>query len=338
MAIIIRSRSLTGLGPIGPTGVQGNQGPQGVQGNQGAAGTAGSISDYKNVWTTASAVTVSAATEQAITLTNSTNELVWTGTGSLTVSATGSYLITLKAIWTPTASGSGYRILTMKKNGILERSWYKNAAVATVSTYQNVAGLFYLTANDVLTFFYLNSQGNGTITGIEVRASKIGSGPKGDAVWLNGSGAPSSGTGSVGNYYVNNANGDYYEKTGSTTWTSRGNLKGTTGSQGIPGIQGTAGATITRTPSAISGTTTKTATFAAAHGLSVGMAISLSGITTPTSANESGYITAVTTSSPYQITYTKDGGLTGGSVTTLGSALVTAYYGYPSYTSLKTTS
>lgn len=152
MAIIIRSRSLTGLGPAGPAGAQGSQGPQGNQGSQGVAGPAGSISDYKNVWT-ASTVTVSATTEQAITLTNGTNELVWTGTNSLTVATTGSYLITLKAIWTPTASGSGYRILTMKKGGTTERSWYKNAAVDTVSTYQNVAGLFYLTAGNVLTFF-----------------------------------------------------------------------------------------------------------------------------------------------------------------------------------------
>ena len=335
MAIIIRSRSLTGLGPAGPAGVQGSQGPQGVQGNQGIAGPAGSISDYKNVWT-ASTVTVSAATEQAITLTNSTNELVWTGTGSLTVASTGSYLITLKAIWNPTASGSGYRILTMKKNGTLERSWYKNASVDTVSTYQNVAGLFYLTAGDVLTFFYLNSQGSGTITGIEVRASKIGSGPKGDAVWLNGSGAPSSGTGSVGNYYVNNTNGDYYEKTGSTTWTSRGNLKGATGAPGTIGATGASGATITRTTTSITGTTTKTANFAAAHGLSVGMAISLSGITTPSGNNESAYILTVPTTTSF--TYTSVAGTTITTPASGAGVTVTAYYGYPSYTSLKTTS
>lgn len=335
MAIIIRSRSLTGLGPAGPAGAQGSQGPQGNQGSQGVAGPAGSISDYKNVWT-ASTVTVSATTEQAITLTNGTNELVWTGTNSLTVATTGSYLITLKAIWTPTASGSGYRILTMKKGGTTERSWYKNAAVDTVSTYQNVAGLFYLTAGNVLTFFYQNSQGNGTIDGIEVRASKIGSGPKGDAVWLNGSGAPSSGTGSVGNYYVNNTNGDYYEKTGSTTWTSRGNFKGATGSQGIQGIQGTAGGTLTRTTTSITGTTTKTANFAAAHGLSVGMAISLSGITTPAGNNESAYILTVPTTTSF--TYTSAAGTTITSPASGAGVTVTAYYGYPSYTSLKTTS
>jgi hypothetical protein len=254
----------------------------------------------------------------------------------LTVASTGSYLITLKAIWNPTASGSGYRILTMKKNGTLERSWYKNASVDTVSTYQNVAGLFYLTAGDVLTFFYLNSQGSGTITGIEVRASKIGSGPKGDAVWLNGSGAPSSGTGSVGNYYVNNTNGDYYEKTGSTTWTSRGNLKGATGATGTIGATGASGATITRTTTSITGTTTKTANFAAAHGLSVGMAISLSGITTPSGNNESAYILTVPTTTSF--TYTSVAGTTITTPASGAGVTVTAYYGYPSYTSLKTTS
>jgi hypothetical protein len=335
MAIIIRSRSLTGLGPAGPAGVQGSQGPQGNQGSQGVAGPAGSISDYKNVWT-ASTVTVSATTEQAITLTNGTNELVWTGTNSLTVATTGSYLITLKAIWTPTASGSGYRILTMKKGGTTERSWYKNAAVDTVSTYQNVAGLFYLTAGDVLTFFYQNSQGNGTITGIEVRASKIGSGPKGDAVWLNGAGAPGVGTGSNGNYYVNNSNGDYYYKSGGSWGTSLGNFKGATGSQGIQGIQGTAGGTLTKTTTSITGNTTKTANFAAAHGLSVGMAISLSGITTPAGCNENAYILTVPTTTSF--TYTSAVSTAISSPASGAGVTVTAYYGYPSYTSLKTTS
>ena len=56
--------------------------------------------------------------------------------------------------------------------------------------------------------------------------------------WFTGAGAPSGGTGIVGDWYLNSSNGNYYEKTGSSTWTSRGNLRGPTGPQGIQGIQG----------------------------------------------------------------------------------------------------
>ncbi len=55
----------------------------------------------------------------------------------------------------------------------------------------------------------------------------VGSGPPGSpgddgTVWYNGSSAPSAGLGVVGDYYVNNTTGEYYEKTGATTWTLRG--------------------------------------------------------------------------------------------------------------------
>lgn len=53
--------------------------------------------------------------------------------------------------------------------------------------------------------------------------------------WHNGSGSPSGALGVVGDYYLNNDNGDYYEKTGSSTWTLRGNLEGPQGPQGPSG-------------------------------------------------------------------------------------------------------
>lgn len=56
--------------------------------------------------------------------------------------------------------------------------------------------------------------------------------------WFTGSGAPAGATGSVGDWYLDSATGDYYEKTGASTWTSRGNLRGP---QGIPGTPGAAG-------------------------------------------------------------------------------------------------
>jgi len=58
------------------------------------------------------------------------------------------------------------------------------------------------------------------------------------AKWLTGTSAPAAGTGAVGDWYINTTTSDIYEKTGSSTWTARGNLKG---AQGTTGTAGTAG-------------------------------------------------------------------------------------------------
>jgi microcystin-dependent protein len=56
-------------------------------------------------------------------------------------------------------------------------------------------------------------------------------------MWFTGSGAPAGGlAGSiVGDWYIDSVTGDYYEKTGSSSWTLRGNLKGPAGATGSPG-------------------------------------------------------------------------------------------------------
>jgi hypothetical protein len=51
-------------------------------------------------------------------------------------------------------------------------------------------------------------------------------------LWFNGSGAPAGATGAVGDMYINNDNGAYYEKTGVATWALRGNLVGPAGDTG----------------------------------------------------------------------------------------------------------
>jgi hypothetical protein len=68
-------------------------------------------------------------------------------------------------------------------------------------------------------------------------------GPAGSAGarWYSGTGAPSSGLGLIGDWYLNDANGDIYEKTGTTAWTLRDNLTGPQGIQGTQGIQGIQG-------------------------------------------------------------------------------------------------
>src|SRR5690606_16486313 len=58
------------------------------------------------------------------------------------------------------------------------------------------------------------------------------------AVWHTGAGAPATGLGVVGDFYLDSSNGDYYEKTGASTWTLQGNLKGATGDTGPTGPAG----------------------------------------------------------------------------------------------------
>src|SRR5690606_24273307 len=47
--------------------------------------------------------------------------------------------------------------------------------------------------------------------------------------WFNGTSNPASGTGVVGDWYVNTSTWNVYEKTGASTWTLRGNIKGAQG-------------------------------------------------------------------------------------------------------------
>ena len=62
------------------------------------------------------------------------------------------------------------------------------------------------------------------------------------SVWRSGSGAPAGGLGIVGDWYLNTANGDVYEKTGASAYTLRDNL---TGPQGEPGEAGEGGGGVT---------------------------------------------------------------------------------------------
>ena len=68
-------------------------------------------------------------------------------------------------------------------------------------------------------------------------------GPQGPAgtpgeKWYTGAGAPPGATGIVGDWYLDSVTGDYYEKTGTSAWTLRGNLKGPIGATGSQGPQG----------------------------------------------------------------------------------------------------
>ena len=55
------------------------------------------------------------------------------------------------------------------------------------------------------------------------------------ATWHTGLGVPSSGLGSIGDFYFRQSNGFVYEKTTASTWTYRSDLTGPQGEQGPPG-------------------------------------------------------------------------------------------------------
>ncbi|MBL4800746.1 MAG: collagen-like protein [Emcibacter sp.] len=59
--------------------------------------------------------------------------------------------------------------------------------------------------------------------------------------WLDGAGLPAGGLGTVGDYYLNGTNGDYYKKTGASAWTLQGNIAGADGDDGAPGTDGSDG-------------------------------------------------------------------------------------------------
>ena len=54
-------------------------------------------------------------------------------------------------------------------------------------------------------------------------------------VWFTSAGAPAGATGIVGDWHLNSTTGDYSKKTGASTWTVRGNLRGPQGIQGPAG-------------------------------------------------------------------------------------------------------
>jgi len=75
------------------------------------------------------------------------------------------------------------------------------------------------------------------------------------AVWWTGTGAPASATGVPGDFYLNSATGDYYQKTSSTVWILQGNIRGPQGATGATGPQGPTGATGAQGPQGNPGAT-----------------------------------------------------------------------------------
>ncbi|MFM2305948.1 MAG: hypothetical protein RLZZ367_617 [Bacteroidota bacterium] len=83
--------------------------------------------------------------------------------------------------------------------------------------------------------------GSAGVTGPTGAAGAVGAAGANGSTWLTGSAAPTGGQGAVNDFYLASSNGSYYKKTGASTWTSQGNLKGSTGATGATGAAGSAG-------------------------------------------------------------------------------------------------
>jgi len=134
----------------------------------------------------------------------------------------------------PGTPGSIWRSGTGPPSGALGivGDWYENDANGDI--YEKTGASTY-TLRDNLT----GPQGPQGIQGIQGIQGPTGATGQAEA-WFSGSGAPAGGTGAVGDWYLDTASGDVYEKTGASTWTPRGNIKGPTGATGPAGVIQTA--------------------------------------------------------------------------------------------------
>lgn len=134
------------------------------------------------------------------------------------------------------------------------------------STGEVIEGVDVLTSADCVTFSdgetFQQKLNAGKLTGAKGATGAIGpqgptgavgpQGPRGEtgeqgpagvagSKMHNVTGTPDTSLGVVGDWALNTSNGDVFEKTASTTWTKRGNFRGTTGVQGPVGATGPQG-------------------------------------------------------------------------------------------------
>ena len=100
---------------------------------------------------------------------------------------------------------------------------------------------------------FVTGQGSPPSNNTPMLVTLLTTGPQAEE-WIGGAGAPAGTLGNVGDWYLDQTSGDVYEKTGSTTWTLRTNIKGPTGATGATGAQGPQGTTGSQGPQGNPGT------------------------------------------------------------------------------------
>ncbi len=244
-------------GPTGQTGAQGAQGLQGLQGIQGIQGIAGSNG---SVWSSGtSAPNISEGSINDFYINNSTgNYYKKTGASTWTLQAN----LTGPAGQTGAQGAQGLQGIQgiQGTQGIAGNNgsiWLNGTSAPTNSDgalndfYINTstgdyykktgASTWILQANLVGPAGQTGAQGAQGLQGLQGIQGVAGSN---GSVWSSGTSAPNNSDGSINDFYINTATGNYYKKTGASTWTLQANLTGPagqTGAQGIQGIQGVQG-------------------------------------------------------------------------------------------------
>ena len=215
----------TGGGPVGPVGPAGPPGPQGVPGPQGPPGT--SNASYTGTWrwttlttdaSTTGRVGVNAATWAAVTQLN-LNRTTYLGADVST------YLATVGAvgndIYVQSKSDSTlWGRYTITQAFVDHGTWVSWASLTLVGS----GGALPANNEDVLVSFLVQGA-------IQTEG------------WWSGSGVPPGTTGNTGDWYIDTATGNFYEKTGTSTWTYRGTFTGPQGPTGPAGPTGSQGPT-----------------------------------------------------------------------------------------------
>jgi len=230
-------------GPQGPIGNTGSQGPQGVKGDTGATGSQGPIG---NTGPQGPIGNTGAQGPQGVKgdtgLTGSQGPQGATGSQGPAGTAGEKWFSGAGAPATATGAIADWYLDTA--NGDI----YEKTGASAWTLRGNIKGPQGATGatGSQGPIGNTGAQGPQGATGSQGPQGATGSqGPAGTAgeKWFTGAGAPSGATGSVADWYLDSSNGDYYEKTGASAWTLRGNLKGPQGTTGATGSQGPTGST-----------------------------------------------------------------------------------------------
>ena len=210
--VIVAAGNIGQPGATGPAGPTGPIGPQGVDGATGPAGPPGSAGTPGEKWFTQAGAPAGGTGIIGDWSLDSSNGDYYEKTGASTWTLRGN----LKG---PTGSTGS--------TGTPGEKWFTQSGAPSGAT--GAVGDWSL---DSANGDYYEKTGSSTWTlrgNLKGPTGSTGSAGTPGEKWFTQSGAPAGGTGSVGDWSLDSANGDYYEKTGSSTWTLRGNLKGPAG-------------------------------------------------------------------------------------------------------------
>src|SRR5215467_8482804 len=248
-------------GPPGPVGATGPAGPQGAQGPTGATGAQGPKGDTGATGTTgaqgpqgATGATGPQGPQGPAGVSNAVYSGTWRwttstagdpGTGYVGLDSNVATAATQVRISEMTANGNDASN-TYPKFKVNDEIYLQESADATTWAKYKITGP--ATDQGVYWTFPVTfeSAGTGSLkNNADMNVSFLVQGAQTEQ-WLSGSGAPAGTLGNVGDWYLDTATSNLYEKTATSMWTLRTNIQGApgaTGATGPPGATGPQGAT-----------------------------------------------------------------------------------------------